>query len=391
MKDKKMIGRGQVITCVVFLLVIFGGTMLTLLSKPRQYSERERRYLQMRPELTKESLYSGEFAVKYEEYLTDQFVGRDTFIMLKTSLERMVGRQDNNGIYFGKDGYLIEKIEEKDIDPEQWEKNKQWIVQFLGKYESILGEDHVRALLAPTSNYVLQDKLPPFASAYNQEMINQTIEKDLSEKVSEETAKSLLVDVNQTLRDKSGEYIYYRTDHHWTSLGAYYAYVQWAKSVGLQPKEQSEYEQIVGTSDFYGTFYNKVGVAEIKDKITLFDDKETYQVTINMGEKVMDSLFDYGQLTGDDPYSVFLGGNNAFVEITSSQTNGKRLLVVKDSYAHTLVPLLAHHFEEVVLVDLRYLNMKLEDLVEQYEITDLLLLYNDSTVMSDKNLVKLVK
>lgn len=386
---KNNIKRFNIITSAIFCLFIFGFTIASLVTKPKDYSERERRYLEQMPKFSTEAIFNGEFTTKYETYITDQFVGRDQWIRVKTVAERLTGKQDINNVYFAKDGYLIEKVEDKDIDWEQWEKNKNWIAQFLTKYEEKLGKEHVRALLAPTAGYVLHEKLPPYAPFFNQGIINQDIRELLEKNLSKEIANELVVDVNQTLKDKSNEDIYYKTDHHWTSLGAYYAYEVWAKSIGLEPKSLNEYKQIVATSDFYGTVYNKVNTSVSPDKIIVFDDGEEYSVSINMGEKKLDSMFDYEQLDGVDKYSIFLGGNNAMVQVTSGNKNGKKLLVVKDSYAHTMVPILAHHFEEVILIDLRHLNMGVEAIVDQFDITDVLVLYNDSTVMSDKNLVKL--
>jgi hypothetical protein len=383
--------RLNIITCVVFCTFIFGFTIASLVIKPKEYSERERRYLEQMPKFSKETIINGKFASKYESYITDQFVGRDQWIRVKTVAERMAGKQDINNVYFAKDGYLIEKVEEQDLDLKQWEKNKKWLADFLVKYEEKLGKDHVRALFVPTAGYVLKEKLPAYAPFYDQGTINQEMRELLAKKTSDEIANKLVVDVNQTLKDKSDEYIYYKTDHHWTSLGAYYAYEVWANSLGLTPKPLEEYKQIVATSDFYGTVYNKVNTNASPDEITLFDDGDEYNLSINMGEKQLDSLFDYEQLEGVDKYSIFLGGNNAMTQVTSSNKNGKKLLVVKDSYAHTMVPILAHHYEEVVLVDLRYLNLEMGEIVDQFGVTDVLVLYNDSNVMSDKNLVKLTK
>ncbi len=383
--------RLNIITCAVFCVFIFGFTIASLVTKPKEYSERERRYLEQMPKFSKQALINGEFTSKYETYITDQFVGRDKWIRIKTAVERMAGKQDINNVYFAKDGYLIEKVEEQDLDLEQWEKNKKWLADFLVKYEEKLGKDHVRALFIPTAGYVLKEKLPAYAPFYDQGIINQEIRELIGKKASDELAGELVVDVNQALKDKSDEYIYYKTDHHWTSLGAYYAYEVLANSLGLTPKPLEEYKQTIAASDFYGTVYNKVNTNVSPDKITLFDDGQDYNVSINMGEKELNSLFDYEQLEGVDKYSIFLGGNNAMTQVMTSNKNGKKLLVVKDSYAHTMVPILAHHFEEVVLVDLRYLNMGMEEIVDQLGITDVLLLYNDSTVMSDKNLVKLGK
>lgn len=367
---------------VVFLLLVFAFSIITVVAKPKSYSAKERRPLQQMPEITWSAIKSGEFGKDYEKYLTDQFILRDHWIQLKTTTERMLGRQESNQVYFGKNGYLIEKFVVTDKNKEQWEKNKKWVTDFLNTSQKILGKNHVKAMLVPTASYILKDKLPPYADTYDQGLINKEVEKLVK--------PDILVDVNKALLAKKNEGIYYRTDHHWTSLGAYYAYREWAKSVGLQPKKLSDFHEHVVKTDFYGTIYNKVNTKVVPDTITLYEDEKPYEISINMGEKKLDGLYDKKQLDGDDPYSVFLGGNNAMTQVISQNKNGRRLLVIKDSYAHSFVPFLAGHFEEILLIDLRYLNMPVLDLYEQYQITDLLVLYNNATIMNDRNLVKLL-
>lgn len=387
-KKQKML---SLITCLIFCICIASFCLISFIKKPKSYSESERRYLEQRPEFTKETIFNGTFASKYELYVTDQFVGRDSFIQIKTMAERLLGKQDTNGVYFAKDDYLIEKFDVNEETEKQFTKNQTWIADFLVKMVNKLGDEHVRALLVPTAEYVLQSKLPPYANVFDQTNMNRELYHTIAKKASEKLADKLIIDVNQTLLDKANEYIYYRTDHHWTTLGAYYAYCDWAKSMGVEAAQYKDFKQMVVTNDFKGTIYNKVNSSVKPDVITLCDDGNTYQVDINMGEKSMDSLYDLEQLKGVDKYSVFLGGNNAMVQINSSNQNKKRLLVIKDSYAHSFTPFLAHHYEQVVLVDLRYLNMGMEEVIEQLGITDVLLLYNNSTVMSDKNIVKLTK
>jgi len=254
-----------------------------------------------------------------------------------------------------------------------------------------LGEDHVRAMLVPTAEYILQDKLPPYATAFDQELLMNELYDAIERNASMTLAKKLLVNVNATLQSKTNEYIYYRSDHHWTTLGAYYAFCDYVKSIGGQVLPLDSFKRVVIDKDFLGTIYNKVHVSMKPDWITLYQDSNSYQLDINMGEKKIDSLYDYEQLNGFDKYSVFLGGNNAMVQIKSSNKNNKRLLVIKDSYAHSFVPFVASQYESIVLVDLRYLNSRMQDIIKQFQITDVLLLYNNSTVMSDRNLVKLAQ
>lgn len=117
----------------------------------------------------------------------------------------------------------------------------------------------------------------------------------------------------------------------------------------------------------------------------------TYTLTYDRSDDVRDSLYDYAKLEGKDKYAVYLGGNYGEVDIRTNLTNGKTLLVIKDSFAHSFVPLAVNHYERVLMVDLRYFNMPIEAYVEENGVTDVLVLYNLANLATDKNLGKIVR
>ena len=365
-------------TGYIFVLLIAVGTIGSILWPKRSYSPNENRFLQQMPSFTITTVLNGEFESKYETYITDQFLLRDQWIAFKTNVERLLQKKDINGVYFAKDDYLIERHEATEINKEQEQKNVERLAIFVENAVKLLGDDHVRVMLVPTASEILTDKLPAFASGYDQLAVIEQV-KDL-------ISSEYVVDVTETLKNHKDEYIYYKTDHHWTSLGAYYAYVEWAKSMGIEPLSQEEYTITKGSDKFYGTIASKVNVSVKPDDIYLYEkaDHPSYEVEYNETETT-DTLFHYESLETKDKYSVFLNGNNALVKITTENKNGRKLLVIKDSFSHCFVPLLVDHFEEVYMVDFRYYKMGASTIIAEEGITDTLVLYNVINFVEDKN------
>lgn len=360
----------------VFLVLVFGFTFWTFVSEKRTFSNNENRLLAQMPAFTVEKLLDGSFGSEYETYLSDQFFLRDSWIYIKTCSELALLKQDINGVYFGKDGYLIEKHDVKKVDTEILNRNLQRMADFITKYAKELGSDHVKAMLVPTASDTLQNKLPAFATGFDQ--------KAMREQASSLLPENTFVDVSGVLKSHAAEYIYYRTDHHWTTLGAYYAYEAWAKACGLTPIPLSEYKEVVASEEFFGTLHSKVNVPVKPDTMYLYEKEDAkYEVEYNMDGVKHDSLYVTEHLEGKDKYSVYLGGNNALVEINSENKNGQKLLIIKDSFSHCFTPFVLEHFETTYLVDFRYFNTSISQFIEEYGITDVLVLYNEINLATD--------
>lgn len=362
---------------ILFLVLVFGFTAVTFVWPDREFSENENRVLASAPEFSWEDLFEGEFMSDYETYITDQFFLRDTWIQLKTGTEMLLNKQDINGVYMGKDGYLIERHEDSKIDFEMLEKSKNYLQKFVERYVKQLGPDHVNVMLVPTASEVLLDKLPPFAEGFDQ---NGMID-DIYGRLPEGTA----IDVRDILKEHADEYIYYKTDHHWTSLGAFYAYQKFCEEMGFAVPDLSEASFTEVSDAFLGTVYSKLNMEISKDSmhtVTLPNTPSHIQMTVDMAEK-FDSLYNEEYLSKKDKYSYYLDGNHALTEIASNSEGEGTLLIIKDSYSHCFAPLTLGNYEKVYLVDFRYFNMPISQFIMQYRITDILVLYNAITFATD--------
>lgn len=376
-----MIKQKKIIGTFVFLILIYGFFFISLFLPKKQFSENENRYLQQFPEFGYQNLLSGKFGNDFETYLADQFVERDKWILLKTYSLIALGKTDINGVYLGKDDYLLEA--HNGVDATLANENSRRLLSFVQKYQSIVGKDRVHALIAPTSTSVLSDKLPLFAPVYDEySYLNQLAQK---------LGSDVFIDVRDILEEHKDEYIYYRTDHHWTTLGAYYSYIELSEQLGIEPYKLEDFDVECVSDQFAGTIYSKINYGTMLDSMYRYqlNSDISYQVFYEESEEYQDTLYVDSRLDTKDQYSYYLDGNHSIVQIDSSVKNGKTLLLIKDSYAHCFAPFLANHYEKIIMIDLRYYKQSIERLVEESNVTDILLLYNINQFVTDRNLLYL--
>lgn len=376
----------SIIMTVLFLMIIFGLTIINLMTPQKSFSENENRLLQELPKFSTTDFFSGTFSSKFETYTTDQFVARDSWVGMKSVVDLAIQKKDMKGVYFAKDDYLIEKYTQEDINQEQFQRNIKRLKEFVQTNQPQLGKEHLKIMVVPTASEILKDKLPKYAPTANQvEMLNQ-IEDALPE--------GSFINTFSTLSQHQQQDVYYHTDHHWTSYGAFLTYQQWAQEAGISPWTEQDFTIKQVTDDFYGTIFSKANNPFTKpDSISIYLPKQemSYQVDFNGEKEPMNSLYNFEYLEKKDKYSMFLNGNNALVTVKTNQTNGKKLLIIKDSYAHSFLPFAANHFEEIHLVDFRYFRKAMSEYMEQEQFTDVLILYNMVNFAKDTNMGTLVK
>lgn len=360
---------------VIFMVLLLGLAGKEALSHQRTYSPVEKRELQTRPEISITKVLDGRFQKKYESYLRDQFPGRDHWVSFQTDMELFMGKNEIHNVYIGKNHYLLEHYTKKEFDPQQISKNLQALEKFVGKAKQ---NADVHVMMVPTKSWILREKLPAFAPHYKEQKFYDALQQKLEK-------EDVLISVEPVLDAHKEEEIYYRTDHHWTTLGAWYAYEQYTKAVGgdLQRAQGKKKFRCI-SKDFYGTTYAKINYARQADKIEIYEPADKLRVVYNMGEKKTKTLYDFSFLKTADQYSVFTGGNQAVLEITGGIKNGKTLLLIKDSFANSILPFLAEDYEKLVVVDLRQLNVSGDRLLEMFSPTDILILYNSAQFAQDK-------
>lgn len=363
---------------LTFIIYIFGFLALQVVTQDQTFSELENRNLATKPEFTLEKLFAGTFTKDYETFISDQFPLRNQFISVKSNTEHLLQKKENNGVYIGADHYFLQNFTKPDMDLAT--KNADYI--------STLAEDfNVYVALSPTATKILEDKLPSFATPYDEGLFITDFYNELSDKVHK-------VPLLSTLQSHSSEPIYYKTDHHWTTLGAYYGYVAFCETAGLTPLALEDFNIETVSEEFYGSLFSKGNFTFAEpDALQIFYPKneESLKVTYEATGEVKDTLYAYNYLDTKDKYSVFLDNNHPLIRIQTGVKNGRKIIVVKDSYANCFVPFLTAHYEEIQVVDLRLLSMPLKTFATQNNIDDVLILYNVQNFSAEGKLSLLTK
>lgn len=380
--------RKAKITMIVLFVATLTAFFLVSAFKPQNdFSATENRPLEQRPEICGEDILSGDFQETYENYLNDQFIARDRWVDLATGSEKLLGKKDVNGIYLGRDDYLLEKYVDADFDRELSEDYIGILGEFLNGMTDQFGKEHVQCLLVPGKANALPGKLPAYAKPFAEQEIADALVDELEQ-------PQILLDLTDVMQSHQDEYIYYRTDHHWTTLGAYYAYEAWCGQTGHETQSLTEFDRETVSDTFYGSSYNKSHQAVKPDCIELFHSpvEQKIHVSWNDGEQEADSWYQKEALKDSDQYQVFFDGNTA--KITVETENGEKgtLLLIKDSFANCFVPFLAQNYSRIVMVDLRYSGDCIGDLMAEYpDITDVMVLYNIEKFLQSSSNIDLLE
>lgn len=369
MKESEMSRRLPVILICGVILVL---TAWLCIGKKREFSEQENRYLSSFPEYSWESLKEGDYTAELESYLADHFPLRDFFMGVKTGFEMATGNREVNDVYVAEDGYLIEKYK----TPENTEK----IIRVFRGLQEAVEEAEVSLMLVPTASVIYNDKLPAGAPMESQvEAMTQIYE--------ESGCTPIYVMGPLSLLREGEEPLYYRTDHHWTSYGAYVAYQEFCAEKGFEPVSLDSLEKKVVTEEFKGTIYSKVNdYLHEGDEIVIYENPQQ-KLTVNYLDtgEVTDSLYNYEYLEKKDKYSMFLNNIHPLIEITNEAVDTEaELVLIKDSYANCMVPFLVNHYKKIYVVDPRYYKNAVSELINQNSaVQDVLILYNMNTIDTD--------
>lgn len=370
-----MITNVKIKRAVICLLCIGILSMsIGLLASPKkEFSENENRYLAKFPSFSVRTLLDGTYTDSLNDWLADHFPQRDFFVGLKSGAEIASGRREINRVYVAKDDYLIESY----AKPENTERITDTFVRFYNKIDT--AKIDVNLMLVPTAVTIYSDRLPTHAPASSQTETASVIY---------DATGIPAVDCTGWLFDGASHgQLYYRTDHHWTTLGAYYGYLAYCDAKGLTPVPLESLTAQTVTEEFAGTLYSKVNdYSHRKDAITIYTNPEDHLTVTYMDTgEVTDSLYNLDYLTEKDKYSLFLNNIHPLIEIENQTADSQdELMLIKDSYANSMVPFLAHHYRKIYVFDTRYYRDGPSSFLSDHaDITDILLLYNMNTLDGD--------
>lgn len=351
-----------------------------LVSPKKEFSENENRYLAKFPSFSVKSLLGGEYTDSLNDWLADHFPQRDFFVGLKSGVEIAGGRKEINHVYVAQDDYLIESY----AAPQNTERITDTLVRFHDKIDT--AKIDVNLMLVPTAVTIYNDKLPAYAPQSGQ-MSSPSNQMAVASAIYDATGIPAIDCTDWLLDGASDGRLFYRTDHHWTTLGAYYGYLAYCDAKKMTPVSLDSLTKQTVTEEFAGTLYSKVNdYSHPKDTITIYTNPaDDLTVTYADTGEVTDSLYNLDYVTEKDKYSLFLNNIHPLVEIENSAASSQdELMLVKDSYANSMVPFLAHHYRKIYVLDTRYYRDGPSSFLDNHKgITDVLLLYNMNTLDND--------
>ena len=392
----------DIITILGLIVTIYFFSLLTIFYPDAAFSEQENRMLQQKPTLSTPSdgtlaekikdgkfldrLIDGKFTGEISKYFQDQFPLRNVYIGIKGVSEVALLKQEVNGVMIGRDGNIITRHDYPGTDG--LDKN-------IFAYNVFAAEMETRNI--PVTFAVAgrtMDTLASFTPALYTSEFSDEIWAHFDSEMAAVTRPYL--NLLPALREKAeaGEYVQYRTDHHWTTLGAYYAYVEIMDSMNIEPLDITYFTRETVSESFYGTAWSTAGMKWVKpDAIEFFryEGDGGYTMEIYDTETVISGFYDESYLEKKDKYSSFIAGNNAHVRITKDGASDRQtLLLIKDSFAHSVAPFLAAHFD-LEIIDLRYYKQPTIDLIESANVSSVLLLFNMDNLTAAQPVLNLLR
>lgn len=356
----------------VFILCIGIIAVANVFSPKLSLSLSENRTLVMRPSFSFSSFLNGDFQKAYASYVNDQFYQRDAMREVKNAFEKTIFIRQIDDVFIGKDKQLMQA--QLPMNQTNVKRTTDAMNAFANAYEDV----HMMSMIVPNKATILQENIPINAPIQNQKEDITTIQNQLTAFQN--------IDVYQPFIEHKKEELYYKSDHHWTTFAAYIAFQSFLETKDIQ--EETTYESILVNDRFYGTLANATGL-NVYDNIYLYKPiNDDTQSVVNYVEeqKKTTSVYDMDKQYARNPYEVFLSGNHALVEITTTSAQDRSILVIKDSYANSFIPFLLPYYHHITVVDPRYYYEDISQLMRIQAIDEVLFLYNVNTFYDDTSL-----
>ena len=379
----KVTDINAVITTVFFLSVLIVTAVFSAALPKRNVSELEKRNLASMPAISVQTMLDGSWASGVQEYTQDHIAGRDGWIDLCSGIETSVFRKtEKNDILLGKDGWMFSKYFAADGSlQDQFDKNVDAVAEFCARYR-----ERVTFILVPSSSLIYADKLPDWAPQIEE---NAMLTSAFSAAV---TNDSRVLDLREVFyREKDNIRLYYKTDHHWTTDGAYLAYLEYCVLLDIPAAFSTETHTRQDVPGFLGTHYSAARCNYARSEILSYYVTDSTMTVFEVGSEdsflpLYDmALINQEKLAHVDKYGAFLDGNNGYVEISGNGTG--KILVVKDSYANSFVPFLTENYETVGIVDFRNFPYGLDSMIKSREYDRIIILYSFNNFLEDNHVV----
>ena len=362
------------------LLLLIGVSVFNLFWPKRTQIELENRRAAQFPDFRLEDLLDGSWQSDFSRWMQDQFLLRDQWINAQRATDEIAFQKvEEGGILLGNDRWMFTKLfTVPDSTLAQMNKNVEAVADFAANYPG-----KVTFLLAPSASAIYPEELPAGAPKIDE---NAMLD-DIFARVGESAA---VLDLRDTFTACKDEYLYFKTDHHWTPHGAYRAYEQFCALKGLTPFDTSA-QQPVTVSGFQGTHYSATRLWNVEDDVITYYPLENpmtiYRITgeAQYEPQTTEPLINTDKFNTRDKYAAFLDGNNGYSVIEGNGTGS--ILVVKDSYANSFVPYLTQNYAKIGVVDFRNFKYGLDSTIEQEGYDEVLILYNFQTFIADTNLI----
>lgn len=362
------------------LLLLIGVSVFNLFWPKRTQIELENRRAAQFPDFRLEDLLDGSWQSDFSRWMQDQFLLRDQWINAQRATDEIAFQKvEEGGILLGKDRWLFTKLfTVPDSTLAQMNKNVEAVADFAANYPG-----KVTFLLVPSASAIYPEELPAGAPMIDE---NAMLD-DIFARIGESAA---VLDLRDTFTACKDEYLYFKTDHHWTPHGAYRAYEQFCALKGLTPFDTSA-QQPVTVSGFQGTHYSATRLWNVEDDVITYYPLENpmtiYRITgeAQYEPQTTEPLINTDKFNTRDKYAAFLDGNNGYSVIEGNGTGS--ILVVKDSYANSFVPNLTQNYAKIGVVDFRNFKYGLDSTIEQEGYDEVLILYNFQTFIADTNLI----
>ncbi|MDR0435023.1 MAG: hypothetical protein LBH21_08250 [Gracilibacteraceae bacterium] len=362
----------RLVLLVAFIIFLGLPPLAYLLTADQSFSETENRYLAQLPAWRPARLLDGSLALALESYLADQFPGRSFWVRVKAAADAGLGKRDVGGAYIGAAGRLFEKKEPP--PPALLREN-------IAHMAAMAETSGLPCVFLPvySAAAIYPEYTPPFAPLLDERRLMRELAAALPPAVA-------VVDSWKNLTAVRTEDLYFRTDHHWTQTGAYHAFLALAARGGWTPEDWQPRDP--GAPPFFGALYARAPLPWLDgDKFLLWEDAALTGVDISFADtrETATSPYIYANLKKKDLYTVFLDGNHGETVIRTQAGSGRRLLMLKDSFAHALTPFLLPYYDEITMIDLRYYRSPVSALLEKGGFTEIYFIYNIAWFAEDAN------